>query len=348
VELASVNHPGNLLLASSGTTGQMKIVRRTSQSLDAVAKNMVQAIGFTGDDQVLACVPLTHSYGVEHGLLAPLWAGSTVHLCNGFDLPQVTRALAQGITLWPAVPSMIELLSAVGDSDFAMRSLRAVYSAGGPLPRSVYDRFNARYGVAVGQLYGMTEIGSVTFSSPRDASFNPASVGQPMADVSIRVLNVEKPTGPCENGQEGQIAVRAPSMFNGYVDGPAELIDGHFTTGDLGRLDERGNLVITGRVRLLIDTGGIKVNPAEVETALASHPDVLECVVVPVRQSETVCRLKALVVPRDGSSLPNEAALRAYLRERLAAYKVPRLFEFRDSLPRTGAGKIKRTLLETS
>ncbi|HEV7299518.1 MAG TPA: class I adenylate-forming enzyme family protein [Tepidisphaeraceae bacterium] len=337
---------GDLLLSSSGTTGEPKIVHRTAASLDAVARNMVEAIGFGRRDHVLSCVPLSHSYGLEHGLLAPLWAGSTVHLCDGLDLPQVTRALAGPITVWPAVPSMIEMLAAVGDESLTMPSLRVVYSAGGPLPRAVYDRFQSRFGVRVGQLYGMTEIGSVTFGSPSSETFEPASVGRPMRGVSVRVLNVDDAGQSVAPGEEGEIAVRAPSMFRGYVGAGAALVDGHFRTGDLGHLTAAGNVVITGRVRLLIDTGGLKVNPLEVEAVLGQHPQVADCVVVPVRQSETVQRLKAIIVPRDVATPPDVIELRRFTKERLASYKVPRLFEFARSLPRNDAGKIKRQLLE--
>jgi acyl-CoA synthetase (AMP-forming)/AMP-acid ligase II len=343
VPLSAGDSAGHLLLASSGTTGEPKIVLRTAQSLDAVSANMVEAIGFTATDRVLACVPLSHSYGLEHGLLAPLWAGSTVHLVNGLDLPHVTRLLAEGATVLPAVPSMIELLANVSDTSVKVSALRVAYSAGGALPAAVYELFRERFGIRVGQLYGMTEIGSVTFSHPASPTFDSRSVGKPMRDVSIRVLDPMRSGQHLPAGEEGEIAVRAPSMFADYVAGePATLVEGHFPTGDLGCFDTAGNLTITGRVKLLVDTGGIKVNPFEVEAVLSSHPQVAECVVVPVQQSATVARLKAVVVARDTAHPPDAEALRKHVRDRLAGYKVPRLIEFIDVLPRTSAGKVKR------
>jgi long-chain acyl-CoA synthetase len=330
--------PGDLLLASSGTTGEPKIVRRSASAIDAVSRNMVEAIGFARDDCVLASVPLTHSYGLEHGLLAPLWAGSSVRLCDGLDLPVMTQALAGDTSVFPGVPSMFEMLANVADP--VAPRLRLAYSAGAPLPPSVAQRFEQRFAVRVGQLYGMSEIGSVTFNHPAREPFDPRSVGRPMRDVSIRIL---------DNGSvEGEVAVRAPSMLSGYIGDELSLIDGHFPTGDLGRLDEHGNLTITGRARLLIDTGGMKVNPIEIESVLAAHPDVLECVVVPVRQSQTVQRLCALIVPRDHSSPPSSKSIRKFAKEKLAAYKVPRMVEIRTSLPRTATGKVIRHLLEFS
>jgi acyl-coenzyme A synthetase/AMP-(fatty) acid ligase len=326
---------GSMLLASSGTTGIPKIVRRDARSLDAVSRNMVDAIGFTPKDQVLAAVPLTHSYGVEHGLLAPLWAGSTVHLVDGMDWPVITKAL-RNVTIFPAVPSMIEMLADCPDRSLAMPNLRSVYSAGGPLPRAVHDRFTDRFGLRVGQVYGMTEIGSVTFNSPSREPFEPASVGHAMNNVSIRVLD------------DGEIVVRAPSMLSNYVNDDTPLVDGHFRTGDVGHLDEHGRLTITGRARLLIDTGGLKINPLEVESVIGLHPDVRECVVVPVKQSETVHRICAVIVARDEFAPPSTESIRAFAKERLAAYKVPRMVQFRASLPRTATGKLQRHLVEVT
>jgi acyl-coenzyme A synthetase/AMP-(fatty) acid ligase len=331
-----------MLLATSGTTGLPKIVRRDRMSLDRVAHNMVDAIGMTPDDHVLAAVPLTHSYGVEHGLLAPLYAGSTVHLVDGMDWPIVARAL-QDATVFPAVPSMIEMIASMHDESFAMPKMRLVYSAGGPLPRGVRDRFAARFGLQVGQVYGMTEIGSVTFNDPSRCPFDAACVGRPMRDVSIRIVG-----NAGERDGNGEVVIRAPSMLREYVNDSIELIDGHFRTGDLGHIDEHGRLSITGRARLLIDTGGLKINPLEVEGVLVQHPEVAECVVVPVRQSETVERICAVVVARDEFSPPTVESIRSFAKERLAAYKVPRLVLFRDRLPKTATGKVLRHLVEVT
>jgi long-chain acyl-CoA synthetase len=216
--------------------------------------------------------------------------------------------------------------------------MRAAYSAGGPLPRSVFEAFGARLGVRVSQLYGASEIGSVTFNSPGEP-FDPASVGRPMRGVSIRVLG--------GNDGEGEIAVRAASMFSGYLNGEAGLIDGYFPTGDIGYVDDLGRLFITGRLKLLIDVGGLKVNPLEVESVLMRHPAVEDCVVVPLRQSETVLRLKAVVMLRGGFGSVAIDELRELARGNLSAYKIPRIFEVRDSLPRSAAGKVLRHLVET-
>jgi acyl-CoA synthetase (AMP-forming)/AMP-acid ligase II len=342
-----------LLLQSSGTTGSPKIVARDGPSLDAVSQAMVEAIGFRPDDRVLLPIPLCHSYGIEHGLLAPVMAGSRAHLCRGFDLPLVLNELtAGGVTIFPGVPFMFETLAGVGSDTRPVPNLRRAYSAGGPLPAGVFEAFKRRYGVPVAQLYGATEIGSVLFNDPdAPGPFDPASVGRPMRGVDVRVLDVEQPHAdrPLPVGAEGQVAVRADSMMSGYLRDDADAtttVDGYFLTGDLGRLDARGRLTLTGRIKLLIDVGGLKVNPLEVEAVLAQHPEVAACVVLPVRVSDTVNRLKAIVQPRDPAAPgPTAESLRQFARERLTPYKVPRVFEVRATLPRSPTGKILRHLV---
>jgi len=334
------SNPGGpaLLLQSSGTSGLPKIVRREARSLDAVASNCAQAIHFSPRDRVLACVPLCHSYGLEHGLLAPIYAGATVHLAQGFDIGVVRRELRESaITLFPSVPSIYEMLGTLADDRTRFPKLRVAYSAGALLPACVSAAMHERLGIRIAPLYGATEIGSVTFAHPEQPHFDPASVGRAMMGVETRI-------------DEDQLFVRAPSMMSCYVGGDESPLtaDGFFPTGDLARADDHGNLFITGRLKFLIDVGGLKVNPMEVEVALAEHPAVAACVVVPMRLSETVFRLKAIVTPADANSPPTGDELRAFAKQLLSAYKVPRVFEVRDNLPRSATGKILRHLLVES
>jgi acyl-CoA synthetase (AMP-forming)/AMP-acid ligase II len=326
-----------LLLQSSGTTGLPKIVHRDAQSLDAVAAQMADACDMHADDRILSCVPLCHSYGLEHGLLAPIFAGATVNLADGFDLSIVRNTLAhESITHFPAVPSVYEMLANVADDGGRFPSLRVAYSAGGPLPISLYEKLATR-GLRVSQLYGATEIGSVTFTRADDSHFAHGAVGRAMAGVELHL------------DADGQLRVRAKSMMTGYIGDASPLTpDGFFPTGDLARIDEHGNLFITGRLKLLIDVGGLKVNPLEVEQTIEEHPAVSACVVVPMRLSETVFRLKAVVTPADPAQPPSSDELRKFTRERLTIHKVPRVFELRATLPRSATGKILRHLLVES
>lgn len=339
-----------MLLQSSGTTGSPKIVRRTGGSLHAVARNVAAAVGLTSEDRVLAAIPLCHSYGVENGLLAPLLSGSTVYLCDGFDPAVVSRCLAQErISVFPGTPFMFEMLAGTLGGEGA-RSLRSAYSAGAALPPSVAESFGHRTGKVIGQLYGSTEVGSVAFADPLRDDFEPGTVGRPMHDVHIRILDPEKSSigRALPMGEEGHVAITSPSALERYVDDPQPAMaeDGYFLTGDLGRITERGNLAITGRIKLQIDIGGLKINPAEIEHVLMQHPLVGECVVVPIRLTETLDRLRAIVTPRDRHRPPSVGDLRQFARTRLSQHKVPRTFEVRDSLPRSPSGKILRGRLQ--
>ncbi len=333
-----------MLLQSSGTTALPKIVRRSADSLDAACEAMAEGIGFGPEDRVLAVVPLCHSYGVEHGLLAPMWAGSAVHVACGFDLMLLKRELSQsGITILPGVPSMFEILAGLWDPSEATMRLRRAYSAGGPLPIGVYKAFLTRHATRIGGVYGATEIGSVTFNDPLSPRFDPDGVGMPLCGVSIRILD---PDSGAERsvGTEGHVAVRSASMLCGYVgdSAPPPLADGHFLTGDLGRLDAHGGLTLTGRLKLLIEVGGLKVNPLEVEAVLMTHPGVAAAVVLPLQLSQTIHRLRAVIELRAGVVAPSAQELRRFARSRLAGHKVPRVIEFRDALPRGSTGKISR------
>jgi long-chain acyl-CoA synthetase len=342
--------PG-LMLLSSGSTGDPKIVFRDGASLDAVSANMVESIGMTRNDRVLMLLPLCHSYGFEHGFLAPIYAGCTVHLCSRLDAGSLLNQWHQdAVTVFPGVPSIFELL-ATSDAAQPAKAMRCAYSAGAPLPDSVYQQFRKRTGVQIGQLYGSTEVGSITYHDPNTADYEPTCVGVPMRGVEIRIVHSgERRFGqPSPTNSEGEVAVRAPSMLSYYVGDPAPPFrDGYYMTGDLGRMDDTGRLHITGRLKLLIDVGGLKVNPLEVESVLARHPLVREAVVVPVQVTDTVCRLKAVIVPSGAAPRMIAKELRSFVRQHLSAYKVPRIFEVRDSLPRTTTGKLKRSELAGS
>ena len=344
-----------LLLQSSGTTGQPKIVQRSGPSLDAVARNVAESTQLTPDDHILGLVPACHSYGVENVMLGPVYGGACVHLCRRMDSAVILDQLTKGgITVFPGVPSTFEMLAQVGEGSDSLPSLRSAYSAGSNLPLPVFEAFERRFGVRVGQLYGMTEIGSVTFNDASAEGHDAMGVGAGMAGVRIRIVDPDTQDleSPLPAGLDGEVAVAAPSMLTGYLndtDGkcetPPTMRNGFFLTGDRGHLDERGRLTITGRLKLIVDIGGLKVNLLEVEQVLGEHKAVGACLVNAVAVSETVSRLKAYVIPASPDAPPSPESLRAFMRARLAAHKVPRTFEIRDSLPRSATGKIRRIAL---
>jgi long-chain acyl-CoA synthetase len=341
---------GSILLQSSGTTGAPKIIRRTAAALDAVGEATGNAIGIRESDAMLLCIPLCHSYGIDQGVLAAIISGCSVELHARFHPPLVRSALAErGITLLPAVPLMFDALTRAG-AGAPPHTLRRAMSAGSPLPRRIFDQFHRVFGVKIGQVYGSTEFGSVTYNDPSAAGFEPGSVGRPMNGVQIRILDASdaRIDRPLPTGVEGHMAVSSPGLLSEYVDDSvAPTSDGFFLTGDLGRFDDRGCLHLTGRVKLLIDVGGRKVNPLEVESVLRDHRAVSEAVVVATPFSDTAHRLKAIVVPEPGCGVDGEE-LKRFARERLSSYKVPRSVEIRTELPQSPSGKILRSELQGS
>ncbi|MGH0035912.1 MAG: class I adenylate-forming enzyme family protein [Myxococcota bacterium] len=339
---------GSILLHSSGTQGPTKIARRSPAALDALARNVAEGVGLGADDVVLLTLPLCHSYAIDFALLGAIWAGATVELHERFVPGRATTALVEGdVSVWPAVPLMLDAVSRNAPDGRAALSDTRVISAGSPLPPRVRERFEAAFGSRVAQLYGASEYGAVAYSPPDAPGFDPSSVGRPLGGVEFRIVKPGQQTAhaPLPAGEEGEVWVRSPSAMDGYLDAPDHPDpDGFWVTGDLGRLDAYGALFVTGRVKSLVDVGGRNVNPLEVEAVLARHPDVAEAVVFGIAYSDTATRLKAVVVPHPGRE-PSPTALREFARRHLAPHKVPRTVELRREVPRSAAGKILRQQL---
>jgi len=249
------------------------------------------------------------------------------------------------VTILPGVPSLFEFLADRGDGRAAFPALRCAYSAGGRLPASVFEACCERLQLRVGQLYGSSEVGSVTFNDPHAPNHDPRSVGFCMEGVSVRIVDptTQRLDAPLAPGIEGELAVRAPSMLKAYVgerDVPTR--DDYFLTGDLARVDARGSLTITGRTRLLIDVGAFKVNPLEVEAMIEQHAGVRACLVLSAPVTDTISRVRALVVPHDLNNPPSSDSIRRFLRSRLSPHKIPRAIEMVASLPTSPTGKVLR------
>lgn len=343
--LPQLSENGGLILQSSGTTGIAKLVFRAPKALDAVASAVAHSMRLKVGERVIAAIPLSHSYGIDI-LLATMLAGATLNIWDEFDPPSIARECSSGsAVVFPGVPFMFEAMSRQGPPvGPGESSLRLAVSAGAPLPARVEQGMATAWGIRVGQIYGATELGSVTLNDPDSPLFAPASVGLALPGARIRVLDPRDLCSVLPCGNEGHIAVRTPAMLSGYVpDGMPELVDGYLPTGDLGQLDEQNRLFITGRAKLLIDSGGLKINPIEVESALTQHPGVLECVVGPLPLSDTIVRLQVQFVAADPLHPPTESELRQHMKDRVAPYKIPRLFERVDALARSASGKVLRT-----
>jgi long-chain acyl-CoA synthetase len=326
-------------LFSSGSTGRPKRVPRTHAQVCAEA-GFYPDIGIGPDDKIYNTVPLFHSYGMGFCLLAAAGTGAALVMLEEPNPFVMRRARAMELiereraTVMPAVPFTYRLMAEAPETA-DLSSLRLCFSAGTALPRPVFDAFLDKFGVPVRQHYGCTEAGSLTANLDPDPAESFESVGTPMGPVEIRIV-------------DGEVAVKSPGRTDGYADLPdlnrEVVVDGFFLTGDLGRLDEHGRLTITGRRKLLIEVGGYKVDPIEVEDVIQAHPGVAEAVVVGVdgAAGSGDQLVKAVVVANEEVG---ERELIGFCRQRLANYKVPTLVEFRDEIPRSPLGKILRKYL---
>lgn len=340
-----------VLLYTSGTSGKPKGVMLTHRNLLSNVSQIDRFVEFTRDNHTfLSVLPQFHSFGLTVMTLLPLLLGQKVVYTARFVPQQVVRLFKQHKpTVFVAIPSMYGALLSVKTADPEdFTQVRYAVSGGEPLPEDVFRRFQERFGVAIHEGYGLTETSPVTHWC-RPTEFRAHCVGLPLPDIEQRITCVD--TGrPMEPGQEGEIRVRGPNVMKGYYKAPretAEVFDEHcfFRTGDIGRVDEMGRLLITGRLKEMMIVGGENVFPREIEEVLNYHPDVFASGVTsrtcPNRGEEIV----AFVQPEEGAS-PEPAALKAWCKERLAGYKIPREVRIIDALPRNPTGKIMRRELK--
>lgn len=333
-----------LVLHSSGTTGRPKRIALTHRNVQASIEQIVRTCRLGPDDVSLTVMPLFHVHGLVAGVLAPLWAGGTIILPERFA-PTVFTALVRthGVTWCTAVPTMLALIVARGarGDDPPLPTLRFLRSASLRLPEPTRLRLIERFGVEVIEAYGMTEAAHQIASNPRRPGVQkPGTCGRPTG-VELSAMDPQGRILP--PGAEGEIVIRGPNVITRYDDNPeadaAAFRDGWFRTGDLGRVDAEGYVTLVGRLKELINRGGEKIAPGEVDAVLLEHPAVAEAVCFGVPHptwGEEVAAAVVLSGPADVQDI-----LR-HCRERLAAFKVPKRLHIVSALPRTATGKIQR------
>ena len=331
-----------LLLATSGTTGRPKLVVLTIGNLLASAVASAFRLGLDPDDRWLSPLSICHMGGLAPIVRSALY-GTTVVIVDdhgaGFDAATARQALAEyGCTGVSLVPTMLRRLLDDGDLP---DSLRFVLLGGAPASTDLIERC-ARRNVPVHPTYGMTETASqVATGRPETAFAHPGTVGQALLGTDLAVVN---PDGNrVERGETGELVVSGPTVFAGYyndLDATAAAFSEHgFHTGDIGYRDAEGRLWVTGRLDERIVTGGENVDPEAVANVLRDHPAVDGAAIVGLNDPEWGERVGALVVA--GEDLDGET-LRAYCRERLAGFEIPRTIGFAAALPRTASGTVKR------
>jgi len=341
-----------MILYTSGTTSKPKGVVTTHAMIQAQIETLVDAWGWSADDRILHVLPLHHVHGIINVLSCALWSGAVCELPPKFDAAAVWSRFTSGeLTLFMAVPTIYAKLiahwrQASPEQQQAMsagcRAMRLMVSGSAALPVSTLEMWREISGHTLLERYGMTEIG-MALSNPLHGQRVPGCVGTPLPGMQVR--RVDEQGDPAADDVPAELQVRGPTVFREYWNKPEAtreaFIDGWFRTGDI-TVVAGGVYRILGRSSVdIIKTGGYKVSALEVEEVLRQHEDIAECAVVGVEDEEWGQRIGACVVLREGASL-DLPALRAWSKERLAAYKSPSLLLVVDDLPRNAMGKVQK------
>ncbi len=339
-------HAPRLVILTSGTTGTPKGAGRdVPWSLSPVGGPLTR-VPFRSGEVTEVCAPMFHALGFSQMLLA-IGLRSTIVLQRRFDPRAVLDSLERNrVTTMVAVPVMLQRMLAMSPEHWTGRdlsALRIIYVSGSQLGIDLTRRVMQAFGPVLYNLYGSTEVTYATIATPEDLLAEPGCVGKVVPGSVVKILGAEGEPMPV--GETGRIFVGNVIQFEGYTGGADKERAGELvSSGDVGHFDVEGRLFIDGRDDEMIISGGENVFPREVEELLGAHPDVLEVAAVGVPDPKFGQRLDAYVVLRAGSSL-NAEDVRAYVREHLARYKVPREVNFLDELPRNQTGKVvKREL----
>ncbi|CAN5855256.1 long-chain-fatty-acid--CoA ligase FadD2 [soil metagenome] len=338
----------SIIILTSGTTGTPKGANRSSPPSLAPIGGVLSHVPFKAGEVTSLPAPMFHALGFLHGTIA-MMLGSTLVLRRRFNTATVLEDIAKHhVTAMVVVPVMLSrILDQLEKTDPKpdLSSLRIVFVSGSQLGAELAQRATKDLGPVIYNLYGSTEIAFATIARPEDLKKNPATVGPVVKGVKIRILDDNGKDLP--QGEVGRIFVGNTFPFEGYTGGGhKQIIDGLMSSGDVGYFDEHGLLYVSGRDDEMIVCGGENVFPAEVEDLISGHPEVVEATALGVEDKEWGHRLRAFVVKTEGGSV-DEDAIKTYVKENLARYKVPREVIFLEELPRNPTGKIlKRELRE--
>jgi fatty-acyl-CoA synthase len=334
-----------LIMYTSGTTGRPKGAVLTHGNMTWNAVNQFMGMDFAQDERTLALAPLFHIGGLNGTVNPTLLRGGCAVIVRRFDPAETLSVIEeQRVNSFFAVPTMLDAMAR--EPGFATRDLselRSIGAAGAPLPLPTLRTWLDR-GVTMQQCYGMTEAApGCTVLDSADAERKVGSAGKPVFFTDVRVV---APDGTEAGVDEvGEVIVQGPNVMSGYWEDPERtaevLADGWYRTGDAGSLDDEGFLYIRDRYKDMIISGGENIYPAEIESALLELPGIVEAAVIGVPDEKWGEAGLAVLVAAPGSERDPEA-IRAALRERLAAFKIPRLIRFADDLPKTATGKIRK------
>ncbi|HWA46871.1 MAG TPA: acyl--CoA ligase [Dongiaceae bacterium] len=336
-----------LVLHTSGTTSRPKIVPLTHRNLMASAHNIARTLALTPADRSLVVMPLFHIHGLVGALLSSFTAGASVHCTSGFHTLKFFEQLDHVRPTWfTAVPTMHQMILARADRNaevLARCKLRFIRSSSASLPPQVMKSLEAVFGCPVIESYGMTEASHQMTSNPLPPAVRkPGSVGV-AAGPDVAIMDQEGRL--LARGETGEIVIRGENVTLGYTNNPKANVEsfthGWFRTGDQGVMDADGYLTITGRLKEIINRGGEKIAPREVDDVIMDHPAVAQVVTFAMPHEKLGEDVAAAVVLREGHQV-SESELRHFVGEHLADFKVPRKILFLPEIPKGATGKLQR------
>ena len=336
-----------LVLHTSGTTSRPKIVPLSQRNVTASARRIAATLALTPDDVCLNIMPLFHIHGLIAAVLASVAAGASVCCTPGFNAFRFFAWFAEADPTWyTAVPTMHQALlplAARHAEAIARARLRFVRSSSASLPPQVMTALEAAFGAPVIEAYGMTEAAHQMASNPLPPHPRFAGSVGVAAGPEVGIMDEDGTLLP--PGAIGEVVIRGPNVTAGYENNPtanaAAFANGWFRTGDQGALDEQGYLRLTGRLKEIINRGGEKVSPLEVDAVLMDHPAVQQVVTFGMPHAKLGEEVAAAVVLREGQAV-DERGLRDFAAERLAPFKVPRRVVFLAEIPKGATGKLQR------
>jgi malonyl-CoA/methylmalonyl-CoA synthetase len=338
------------ILYTSGTTGRSKGAMLSHRNLASNANTLRDTWRFTPEDRLLHALPIFHTHGLFVAINLTLMTGSSLIFLPAFNADEIMRLLPKATVMMGVPTFYVRLLSRPNFNRASVRHMRLFVSGSAPLSAVTHRDFFAHTGQAILERYGMTETNMNT-SNPYDGERIPGSVGFPLPGVEIRIADPQ--TGNAlPQGEIGVIELRGPNVFKGYWRMPEKTKeefrpDGFFVSGDLGYIDQKGYLYISGRAKDLVISGGYNVYPAEVESAIEAIPGVAECAVIGVPHADFGEAVVAIVAPKPGSFL-DEKQIQSAIASGLAKYKQPKRVFVTTDIPRNAMGKIqKKDLRET-
>jgi long-chain acyl-CoA synthetase len=340
--LASLQYTGGTTGVSKGVMLTHKNLSSNVQQINAWFPDFVE-----GEMVMLGVLPFFHSFGLTCVMNLTIWKAGTDVLIPRPEPKTILEAIHKHrINFYPAVPTIyVGLLNHPDLAKYDISSIKGCFSGAAPLPVEVIKEFESKTGSQICEGYGLSETSPVVTINPWGGKTKVGSIGLPIADTEVRIVDLEEGTKDMPQGQPGEVIIRGPQVTSGYYKMPDETAktvkDGWLFTGDIGTMDEEGYFYIVDRKKDMIIAGGYNIYPRDIDEVLFEHPKILEACAIGVPDSYRGETVKAFVVLKPGETMTAEEVM-DYCKEKLAKYKVPTMVEFIDTLPKSGVGKILR------